>query len=198
MWRRIAGGLGEEAQAAIWDYLRPHLERRVLPDPPKGPKLKGVQPEGLDEMVRAAASLEHLDPDAKVELGSWITERLSKREEPGGPWAWSLGRLAARAPIYGSVHKVVPPEIAEGWLSLLLERGLTRIEGAPFAAAQIARLTGDRARDLSPELRRRTAEALEAAKVPERWRSMVNEVLTLEAQDEARALGDTLPGGLKL
>src|SRR5207249_821528 len=29
MWRRIAGGLSEQRQVDIWNYLRPHIERRL-------------------------------------------------------------------------------------------------------------------------------------------------------------------------
>jgi hypothetical protein len=37
-----------------------------------------------------------------------------------------------------------------------------------------------------------------AANAPERWLHVVMEVVALEAEDEARTLGDTLPVGLKL
>jgi hypothetical protein len=92
----------------------------------------------------------------------------------------------------------VDVEVAESWLSLLLELDLQRLDGAQFAAAQLARLTGDRMRDLSPELRAKTAQALRAAKASDTWVRMVTEVVALEAADEARALGDTLPAGLRL
>jgi molecular chaperone DnaK (HSP70) len=199
MWRRIAGGLSEAQQRKLYDYLKPHLARKVPLDAPPPPgKLKGIQPEGLDEMVRTAASLEHLEPGDKAELGGWVAARLKAENKSGGPWAWSLGRLGARVPLYGSSHKVVEVEVAEAWLSLLLELDLKRIDGAPFAAAQLARLTGDRMRDIHPELRAKTAQALRTAKAADTWVRMVTEVVALEAADEARALGDTLPAGLRL
>ena len=40
--------------------------------------------------------------------------------------------------------------------------------------------------------------ALERAKAPERWLQLVREVVALQAEDEARALGDTLPLGLTI
>ncbi|WNG38780.1 hsp70 family protein [Archangium violaceum] len=198
MWRRMAGGLSEAQQRKLYDYLKPHLSRKVPLDAPQQGKLKGIQPEGLDEMVRTAASLEHLDPNDKAEVGGWVAARLKAENKSGGPWAWALGRLGARVPLYGSSHKVVEVEVAEAWLSLLLEMDLKRIDGAPFAAAQLARLTGDRMRDISPELRAKTAQALRAAKAADTWVQMVTEVVALEAADEARALGDTLPAGLRL
>lgn len=196
-WRRISGGLSESAQRELYEYLRPHLERRVPPNAPKPKeKLKGVQPEGLEEMVKCAASLEHLNAHEKQELGNWVAHRV--QPGVGGPWTWALGRLGARVPLYGSSHRVVGPEVAEMWVMKLLELGLGKIDGAPFAAMQLARRTGDRTRDIDEALRVRTLDALKAAKAPERWQELVREVVTLEAQDEARALGDTLPAGLQL
>ena len=63
-------------------------------------------------MVRLASSLEHLSPEEKIQLGEWITERLRAAATPGGPWAWALGRVGARVPLYGSGHKVVDAEVA--------------------------------------------------------------------------------------
>ena len=200
MWRRIAGGLTEEQHSAIWRFLEPHLARRIPPTASKNAaKPKGIQPEGGDEMVRTAASLEHLSPREKTILGNWIAERLRAPEASrGGPWAWSLGRLGARTPIYGSGHRTVAPEQAAEWLELLLKEDLRTIDGAAFAAVQLARRTGDRTRDLEADLRGRTIAALKIAKARERWVQLVTEVVQLAAEDEARALGDTLPVGLKL
>ena len=199
MWRRIAGGLTEDQHLAIWRVLEPHLARRIPPAAAKNaPKPKGLQPEGLDEMVRTAAALEHLAPAQKAMFGNWIVTRLrTPGQSASGPWAWALGRVGARVPIFGSGHRTVDPEQATEWLQLLLDKDLRTVDGAAFAAVQLARLTGDRTRDLDPELRARTHAALSAAKAPDRWLRMVNEVVALEAEDEARALGDTLPLGLK-
>ena len=199
MWRRLAGGLADVQQQELWNYLKPHLARRIPSEPPKdSAKLKGFQPQGLDEMVRVAASLEHLDPAEKVVLGNWITERLKSPETAAGPWAWALGRLGARLPLYGSSHKTVDPEQAARWLSLLLDAGLRRIDGTAFAAMQLARLTGDRTRDLDGEIRARAVVALKSAGASETWLRMLSEVAALETADETRALGDTLPIGLRL
>jgi molecular chaperone DnaK (HSP70) len=198
-WRRLAGGLAEGQQQELWRYLKPHLARRVPPDAPKdGPKPKGIQPEGLDEMARVAASLEHLPPADKAALGGWITQRLQNPETAAGPWAWALGRLGARVPLYGSSHQTVAPEQAAAWLTLLLDSGLRRVDGTAFAAAQLARMTGDRTRDLDGEIRARAAAALKSAGAPEAWVKMLHEVTALETADETRALGDTLPIGLRL
>lgn len=200
MWRRIAGGLTPEQHQAIWRVLEPHLARRIPPNAPKNAgRVKGIQPEGLDEMVRTAAALERIDAGQKAQCGTWIAERLRKPDQPGsGPWAWALGRLGARVPLFGSGHQTVDVEQASEWLGLLLAKDLRQTDGAAFAVTQLARMTGDRTRDIEDELRARVVDALRAAKAPDRWLQLVTEVVALEAEDEARALGDTLPVGLKV
>lgn len=195
LWRRVAGGLPETSQLAIWSYLRPHLARKLDADPPKE-KLKGIAPQGLDEMVRCAASLELLPPDAKAELGGWVLARLRAADTVGGPWAWALGRLGARLPVHGAAHRVVPVPLAAEWIDALLTVDAKKHDGAPFALTQLARRTGDRSRDIDDALRARVLAAL--ASSPERWRQLVEEVVQLSADDEARALGDSLPAGLTL
>ncbi|MFH0907352.1 MAG: Hsp70 family protein [bacterium] len=197
LWRRIAGGLNETQQQELWTFLKPHLAYHIAPSPLMQ-RPPGMQPEGLDEMVRVAASLEHLDPSDKMALGNWIAGRLKNPATAAGPWAWSLGRLGARVPMYGSGHKTVPAAQAERWLALLLSSALRSVDGVSFAAAQIARLTGDRTRDLDDALRARTVDALKTAGASARWLRLVTEVDALDEADEARALGDSLPIGLKL
>ena len=199
LWRRIAGGLTEGQQREIWNYLKPHLARRILPHKSKSlPRPKGVQPEGLDEMVRLAAALEQIGVGDKMELGHWIVERLRDPASVTGPWAWALGRLGARNPIYGSPHRAVPQTQAAAWLTFLLQAKPAAIPGGWFAVTQIARRTGDRSRDIEDALRATTLAAMQAAAVPDRWQQMVREVVALDADEEAQALGDSLPLGLRL
>jgi hypothetical protein len=199
LWRRIAGGLNPEAQSTLWDYLKGHLANRISLSSPKSvAKPKGISPEGTDEMVRAAAALEHVSAAEKVWLAQAILQRLTEGKTAGGPWLWALGRLGARTPLYGSIHNVVPPSQAAAWIEQLLPLVSNKPEGAAFAVTQIARRTNDRARDVDDPLRHRVATALESASAPAAWRQMVLEAEHLAAADEARAFGDSLPAGLQL
>ena len=193
LWRRVAGGLSAEQQLSLLEAARPWLEppKGRVPKKPKGPKALGH-----DEMVRTVASLERLTPDRKIEVAGWIFHRMEQKN--GGRSWWPIGRLGARQPFHGSAHEVVPPEEAATWLDRLLSLDLARADGAPFAAAQIARFTGDRARDLDEDLRERTARRLEQARAPEAWVRMVREKARLSEQDERRVFGDTLPAGLRI
>jgi molecular chaperone DnaK (HSP70) len=199
MWRRLAGGLTPQRHRELWDLLKPHLVYRVNAARGKSvARPKGVQPEGLDEMVRLAAALEHLPAEERIEVGQLLLETLKRPEGVGGPWAWSIGRLGARTPIYGSAHHVVDPVTASSWLSGLIEAHQRGAEGALFAMTQVTRLTGDRSRDLDEADRGRALDVLSAAEAPDSWRRMVSEVTVLDRADEARALGDTLPVGLRV
>jgi hypothetical protein len=54
---------------------------------------------------------------------------------------------------------VVPPEVAGRWLEAVLASDWKKVEPAAFAATQIARLTGDRSRDLPPSCVKRSSPA---------------------------------------
>ena len=71
------------------------------------------------------------------------------------------------------------------------------VEPAAFAAAQIARMSGDRSRDLSPELRQQVARRLAASKAPASWAAMVQSAVQLDEADQRRSFGEALPPGLK-
>jgi hypothetical protein len=195
MWRRVSGGLDEPGQKQLFALLMPYL--RPVPAGAKPTKQKGIKFEGPDEMLRLAASLERVAPALKQELGDIVLERL-KAGGKGGQLAWSLGRLGARQPLYGSAHTAVGPAVAEAWAEALLALDWSQADGAPFAALSLARVTGDRARDLDPALREKVAAALLAAKSPPRWAQAVREGLEMEQQEQAKVFGESLPAGLKL
>ena len=71
-------------------------------------------------------------------------------------------------------------------------------DGAAFALAQLARATGDRARDLDSDRRELIAGRLEKAGAPAAWAQMVRDVVILSVDDEAAAWGEALPVGLRL
>lgn len=199
LWRRIASGLTEATQLKLWESMEPHLSRKVpLGQPPLTQKLKGIVPLGIDEMVRCAAALELLPTAAKLSLGTWVQSRLASAETTGGPWAWALGRLGARVPVHGAAHRVLSPETAQTWAQQLLTLDPRKHDGALFALAQVCRRTGDRARDITDELRTQVLAHLATHHAPEPWRMMVAQTTALSGADEARVLGDTLPVGLRL
>ncbi|MEM6954370.1 MAG: Hsp70 family protein [Myxococcota bacterium] len=194
MWRRLAGGLDASAQNALMDMIAFYLEPPAKkPKPrPKGPKMLG-----RDSMVRLAGALEHLDADRKSQVGGWLVERLDKHDENPQSW-WAVGRIGARVPFYGSAHRVVPPHVAMQWLERALTFDFGDAPEAAFAATLIARVSGDRQRDLDEGVRRTVAERLAAANTSPAWQTMVLDVVHLDAADERKIFGDSMPPGLRL
>ncbi|MFM0644843.1 hsp70 family protein [Paraburkholderia bryophila] len=193
LWRRAAGGLDESAQLRVLDamaYLQNAAQsRHKLPF--------DVAKTGIADMVRLSASLERIPVERKIELGESVLARLQKATENHQSW-WAVGRIGARRPFYGSAHSVVPPEIAAQWLNAILALDWKKVDPAAFAATQIARMTGDRSRDLADDLRHVVVRRLEAANAPRAWITMVSESVELDNADEGRVFGESLPVGLKL
>ncbi len=192
LWRRVAGGLDEAAQLRLFEDTAYYLQPPGQTKRPPGPKKQGY-----DDMVRLAASLERLPVERKIEIAGWLLQRLRKPKENPQTW-WAIGRLGAREPVYGSVHQVVSVHDVEQWLKQLLAVDWKKTESAAFAAALLARKTGDRERDIGEALRVQVVEHLTANKAPASWLAMVQEVVELSKADEKRMLGDSLPVGLKL
>ena len=112
--------------------------------------------------------------------------------------ATQLPDLSAAVPFYGSAHNVVPKKTAAEWVENVLDEEWDYSDNAPLAATLLARMSGDRERDLDADLRDRVAFKLVAHAAPETWVAMVREVTRLEAADERKIFGESLPPGLSL
>ena len=198
LWRRIAGGLTQGQQEQIYD----RLAQLFLPSPRQKKKLSELKPTRQEtaEMWRTLANLERLTVSSKIKLGDELVRRLGegRKAREDGIYMWALGRIGARAPLYGPVNAVVPPARAGEWLAAALAMDWPDLDKAGFPLAQLGRRTGDRARDLDDSLRAELAGRLRGAAGGERLARLVEEVVALEAREERVALGDTLPAGLRL
>ena len=115
------------------------------------------------------------------------------------PQLWAaIGRLGARVPAYASVHHVVAPHVAERGLDHLLREKWDAVPTAGQAAVQLARRTGDRARDVAERVRREVEQRLVRAGADEAWIRAVREVVAVEERERAAFFGDALPPGLRL
>ena len=194
-WRRIAGGLNQEQQETILADIAKHLHPGAMKNPQSA---KAAQEMGYESMVRLAASLEHLEVEDKVLLANWfLNKALNHNQFEQAHW-WAMGRLAARTPLYGSQHNVIPREQAEQWLPKLLDRNWQKEPMIAFAAVMICRKTGDRLFDISDDFRAQVLAKLKQSKVPESWVSLVEEIKELSESESKRVFGDALPSGLSL
>lgn len=205
LWRRVAGGLSTEAQLRLLDDFAFNLQADASE---RGRRPVTLVDGSEDDMLRMGASLERIPSAYKAEIGDWLIEQIM--DMPTGPkidarasarygrYLWALGRVGARQSFHGAAHEVAPAASAESWLQQLSTLDWKKIEPAGFAAAHIARMTGDRSRDIGQAAREEVLRKLSASGAPPAWPAMVREVVELDQAVETRMLGDALPPGLKL
>jgi len=194
LWRRIASGLNAEAQEQLFKdiskFLNPAAARQAG-------VAKQIKMRGYDDMVRLVGVLERLPVDKKITVCEWLLKRLQKSSEPNQTW-WAVGRIASRVPFHGSNHNVIPADIVASWLQQLLKVDWKKVPQAGFAATLMARMSGDRARDLEESVRLQIIEKLQQSKSPNAWREMVEAYKELDETEEKQIFGEALPPGLKL
>ena len=194
-WRRVSGGLNQEQQETILADIAKYLHPGAIKNPQTA---KAAHDMGYEAMVRLAASLEHLDVEDKVLLGSWfISKALNHPQFVQAHW-WAVGRLASRTPFYGSQHNVIAREQVEQWLPKLLDQDWQKEPMTGFAAVMMCRKTGDRQFDISDDMRALVLEKLKQSRVPDSWLALVQEVTALSDSESKRVFGDALPSGLTL
>jgi hypothetical protein len=201
LWRRIGGGLAAGQQQALAEPLLGPvraLHRQLTTGKGRAGDLSFASHE-MSEMWRLLGSLELLPLSTKIELGTLLLDLLPKRKiEPVRPAViWSLGRIAARAPMFGPLNSVVPPETASAWLTKLVQLAGNYRE-TPLTVMQIARRTDDRYRDLSEQSRQEAADYLRIANAPTHFVDLVRKAGTLDTDEQGLVFGESLPKGLRV
>jgi molecular chaperone DnaK (HSP70) len=188
LWRRVSGGLA----AAQQNEGRNYLGNLGIGKKKPGPRLNAqIEREGW----RLMASLEHLSGATRSALGNELLRKLKK--EPGeSAWLWSLGRFGVRIPMYGALTCVVPTETAEEWIATILDGELT--PEAASAIVQLARVTGDRSRDVSEEVRANAVAAMRDVGMEAELFAPLQQLVMPSRGDVARTFGEPLPRGIVL
>jgi molecular chaperone DnaK (HSP70) len=189
LWQRVAGGFSAGQQR--------ELAQRVIGQLGIGQKKPArLNPQIEREGWRLLGSLERLDAGQKAKLGDELLLRI-RREPRHAARLWTIGRLGARAPLYGPLNTVVPPVVAERWIELLMS--LKDIgPDAASAIVQIGAETGDPARDVSAGLRQRAVARLEAAGIPPEALEPLRAIVRPDRASVSRAFGESLPQGLRV
>ncbi|MEZ6185471.1 MAG: Hsp70 family protein [Planctomycetota bacterium] len=185
VWRRIAGGLQRGQQETIFAPVQAQL---------LGGK-KGADRQELAELWRLAASLEHLSAKKKRRLGEVLLDQLEKGKAPPRWGPWAMARFGGRVPLYGPVDRLVSAETAADWLTRLLKLNLNQTE-AFFTVVQLARLSGDRARDIPQDLRIKAHAKLKKLGADARVLRPLEEVVHSQVKTQAEFYGDSHPIGL--
>jgi hypothetical protein len=90
--------------------------------------------------------------------------------------------------------------VIEEWLSRILAVTWRDFQGsgAAFALVNMARLTGDRNRDIDQTLRNEIIERLEREGCDERLTAPLKEIVEEKSEDQELIFGESLPRGLML
>ena len=193
--RRIGGGFSAEQQLMIYEVFKHFIDPANLK---KRQIMAELKPLSYDDMVRLAASFEHLPVAHKTQLGNWLIQRLQNHKaETQASW-WALGRIGSRTPFHGHIENLVPPATVSEWLTQVLKQNWKKNPDAAFTAVMLAQRTDDRSRDIPEEQRQTVIQQLRRIKAPELWVRMVTEVTELSAEESKLVLGDSLPSGLTL
>ena len=190
MIRRIAGGLKPGHQRQIFQDISPALLPR------KGASQK-LQAHEQVEMWMAAANLEKLSVKDKIKASQALMEELQGKKVPH-QLLWALSRLGARELLYGSVDRVVPPDIAAVWINTILSREWKEAKPVGAALAQLGRATGDRSRDIDPGVTAKVIAWMEERGGFSSEARYLKQVIPREAVEESAIFGESLPSGLML
>jgi hypothetical protein len=201
LWRRIAGGLAAGQQQALAEPLLGmvrSLHRQLTTG--KGRGEFSFATHETAEMWRLLGSLELLSSATKTELGTMLLDILPKRKmEPVRPaMIWALGRIGARAPMYGPLNTVVQPQTAGDWLVRLMAGKWEAAAERQLAIMQLARRTEDRYRDLPEKLRREAVDWLTLENAPTHFVELVRTGGSLDSDEQGMVFGESLPKGLRI
>ncbi len=197
-WRRVAGGLssGQQLQffAPVLQVLVPGKRSRRK----KRTKVFKPTPEEARQMWLLAGNMERLEIDTKEALGAQAISVMPKTRFKKD-LLWTLGRLGARVPLYGPANKVVPASVVIRWIETLkkyeFKDELAALIGCVIS---MARLCGDRARDLPEKVRQDIAIWLELLGARPDQTFPLMQLQEIEQKERNRAFGEHLPEGLIL
>ncbi len=186
LWRRVSAGLNRERQHTLFASAKKQLSKKGADSP---------------ELYRFLGTLDELAVEEKSEILKLLFKRISGRRAHGiEHHIWALGRLASRVSLNGKAHTVLPPAALERYLPTLFEldwsKGDLRYLNA--AVSQMLRVTGDRARDFSEEIRNEAAHKLRHSRASEEQIRVVQELVEIDSETENRFFGESLPLGIRL
>ena len=185
LWRRTAGGLNARRQEKILDKILPKLPQQIE----------------TAEVLYLAGSLERVSLDRKLQVVKLLCGGLRKPQISNKvPYAWALGRLLSRVPLYAGPDVILPPLEVE---RLFLQLRELDWKDPAYASlnplfAQAARRTERRGIDLAPELRQEILQKMRESKARPEELQVVREMVPVKDADRVRQFGESLPSGLVL
>ncbi len=152
-------------------------------------------------MLYLAGALERLRLPRKEELVKLFTAGLLRpRLKTREPYAWALGRLLSRTPLYAGADAVLPPEAVEQLFVKVRDLDWREPEFSPLSPlfALAARRTDQRGVDVGEAIRQEILARMKGAGAPAEQLRGVRETVPIAYADRVRQFGDSLPAGLIL
>ena len=187
----MAGGLNTHQQRLLLQEILPLIRPKK-----KAAKIRLAPQEHL-EIWMLLANLERLPVTEKADLGMLLLQYLSPKKSRPQYW-WALSRIGAREPFYGTIDRVVQPETVSEWIEEILSISWRNPVPVGGALGRMARLTGDRNRDLHASVLERVIQWLNNYDWSEPHVKCLREVVPIRPQEESAIFGETLPPGLLL
>ena len=185
--RRVCAGLKAGQQRQFFQDIAPVLVKQKTKLPPQE----------TAELWMAAGNLERLLVKDKVVLAKALLPQLRSARNRDR-LLWTLSRLGARDLLYGSVDRVVPPAEVSRWIGHIMKMQWKQQDKVDFPVAQMAAKTGDRTRDLDPDLAETVVGWLKSRYAAESVIKPVQEKTARAMADEHVQFGEKLPQGLVL
>ncbi len=190
LWRRIAGGLKAGQQRQFSQDLTGVLTAK------KGPGGRHALQERI-EIWMALANMERLLVKDKLRWGNLLLDEMTAKKSRAQHF-WAISRLGARQLLYGPADRAIGPRQAMQWAERLMHGNWRQVKSVGAALAQLARQTGDRARDLDPDDRRRLLEWMEPQDALQPYMRCIAELVSIESREQSVIFGESLPAGLIL
>jgi hypothetical protein len=190
LWRRVAAGFSPGQQRQILQDVSPVLFGKKSDQ-------KKISPQERLEIWMAVANMEKLYSKDKIKLGRQLLAEASPKKIKA-QHLWALSRIGARELLYGPADRVVPPQEVSRWIEQLMAYAWANPSAAGRAVSQLARKTGDRARDLEDRLQAKILEWMDQNQLPEELQRPIREVISLARQEQTAMFGESLPSGIIL
>ena len=199
LWRRLAGGLSTGQQRAIVEPLLGPVRGLYQRFQTGKGNEHALDPNESAEVWRLLGSMELLSVPLKCQLGDMLIELAGKKKlaKVRPAIVWSIGRLGQRVPIYGPLNTVCPASKVAKWLETLTSSA-SQDPSDLLAVMQLARKTGDRHRDLEANSTARVVRWLQDCEAPEHLIQLVESGGQLDAHEQSKVVGESLPKGLQL
>ncbi len=188
--RRLAGGLKAGQQRQFYQDTASFLV--------KAKENKGkLSPQEQIELWMAAGNMERLLVKDKVVLAKALLPLLQPGKKQDR-FFWTLSRFGARELLYGSMDRVVPPAEVSRWIQRVRKIKWDKQDPVQTMVAEMARRTGDRTRDVDPDVMAQIVDWLKEIGADALLVQRVTEKTQMALTEKNAQFGEGLPAGLVL